>query len=133
MGAIFPVFDKEIEGIDISSVDGKMLNLYDPELDEIAQSAGFVPLMNFFGASPADYFEEDEFEELKITDDQLTEKWFEPEDGLKTVRFLLEYVRKNPEEFESDAEYLVSDLENFARVLQIAQKAGAKWHVTILI
>ena len=66
MGAIFPVLDKEIEGIDISSVSGKMINRYEPELGEIAENAGFTPLMHFFGADPAEYLDEDDLDGLEI-------------------------------------------------------------------
>lgn len=132
MGAIFPVLDKEIDGVGVSSVSGRMINLYDPELGVLARDAGLTPLMDFFGADPAEYADLFD-EEIEIPEDQLGEKWFAPEDGLRTIRFLLERVRENPAEFENDAEYLASDLADFERVLQKAQEAGAKWHVEIEI
>lgn len=133
MGAIYPVLDKELEGIDAASVSGKIINQYNPELGEIARNAGLVPLMNFFGADSGEYFDEDEFEGLEIPDEQLGEKWFEPEAGLKTIEFLLDSVRIDPSEFGSDATALLAELEDFRRVLEKAREASAKWHVAIEI
>jgi len=133
MGAIFPVLDKEIEGVDISAVDGKMINRFEPELSKIAENAGFVSIMNFFGANPAEYFDEDEFEEIELSEEDLSEKWFEPKDGLQTVEFLIKYLRENLETFGGETSEVISDLEDFVNVLQKAEEAGAKWHVEIEI
>ncbi len=133
MSAIFPVLDKEIEGVDISAVDGKMINRFEPELSKIAENAGFDSIMSFFGANPAEYFDEDEFEEIELSEEDLSEKWFEPESGLQTIEFLIKYLGEKQETFGGETSGVISDLEDFGKVLQKAEEFGAKWHVEIEI
>jgi hypothetical protein len=89
--------------------------------------------MNFFGANPSEYFDEDEIEELELPDEQLSEKWFEPEEGIQMIRFLITHLHKNPSEFKNDTKELIADLEDFEKVLEKAKEFGAKWHVMIEI
>lgn len=133
MGAIFPVLDKDVDGIDISSVSGKMINRYEPELSEIAGNAGLASIMDFFGASPAEYFDENEFEEVELSEEDLIEKWFEPKSGRQTIKFLIKYLHENQDTFSNETSEVISDLEDFEKVLQKAEESGAKWHVEIEI
>ncbi len=133
MGAIFPVLDKEINGIDISSVSGKMINLFEPELSAVATEAGLASIMSFFGANPFEYFDEEEFETLELSEADSGEKWFEPRDGLQVFEFLIDYLRNNKSMFGDENDDVIYDLENFRKVLQKAQEFGAKWHVEIEI
>lgn len=133
MGAIFPVLDKEIDGVDISAVSGKLINRFSPELDEMARNLGVRGLMSFFGAAPEEYFDEDELGELEIPEEYLSEKWFEPEDGLRTIETLLDYLTENSSVFGNETRHVAADLEEFEKVLQKAGESGAKWHVEVEI
>lgn len=133
MGAIFPVLDKEVEGIDISTVSGKMINRYEPELSEILVNNGLKSIMDFFGGNPLDYLDEEEFEDIEIPEDELVEKWFEPKDGLKFVQFLISHLQKTSDFFGEETKDVIEDLEDFESVLKKAQIANAKWHIEIEI
>ncbi len=133
MGAIFPVLDKEIEGIDISSVSGRMINRFAPQLDEIAKSLGVSEIMSFFGANPEDYFDEDDLGEFEIPEEYLNGKWFDPKDGIETFEALLKYLSENPLSFDVETNALVNDLKDFEKILRKAEESGAKWHVEIEI
>lgn len=133
MGAIFPVLDREIEGVDISSVSGRMINHFAPELDKIAKSLGVTEIMSFFGANPEDYFDEDDLGEFEIPEEYLSGKWFEPKDGIRTFRALIKHLSENPALFDAETDELINDLRDFEKVLQKAEESGAKWHVEIEI
>ncbi len=133
MGAIFPVLDKEVEGTDVSSVSGKLINRFEPELSKVAEDSGVASIMSFFGANPYEYFDEDEFEELKLSEKDFGEKWFEPKDGLQVFEFLIEHLRKNKSMFGNETDDVISDLEDFRKVLEKAQEFDAKWHIEIEI
>jgi hypothetical protein len=133
MGAIFPVLDKDVEGIDISSVSGKMINRYEPELSQILVNNNLRSIMTFFGANPAEYFDDEEFLEFEIPEEQLVEKWFEPEAGLEIVRYLITRLSDKPNMLGDETNQVVEDLKAVEEVLEKAQSANAKWHIEIEI
>jgi hypothetical protein len=133
MGAIFPVLDKEIEGVNVSSVSGKMINRYEPELSQILVNNNLRSIMTFFGANPLGYFDDEELEKVEIPEEQLVEKWFEPEDGLEIVRYLITNLSDKPNILGDETNQVIEDLKAFEEVLEKAQSANAKWHIEIEI
>jgi hypothetical protein len=133
MGAIYPVFDRELENFDVSAFGGETLDRSIAELDAVAEGLGVSKLMDFFGAGPAEYLDEDELAEFEIDAENLEEKWFEPSDGLRTSEALLDRSRGDPSLFGSETAAVANELENLAAVLRQAREAGAKWHVEVEI
>ncbi len=113
-----PGFDWLMEG-------GKPIAHWDQdELEELAKRLGVRPLMEFFSASPDEVAEMAGLsaDEIDVPDEQ----WFEPREGLRTVRSLKEHLASIP-----GAEEVVLDLADMERVLQEADGRGLKWHLMI--
>ena len=88
--------------------------------------------MEFFSLSADDAaaavedFGLDDEEELEMAPEQ----WFEPEEGLASVRALTRSLEEHPEAL-SNTEAVLQDLRAFDLVLTAAQDRGLKWHLGI--
>jgi len=129
--ALYIRLEREIPDLDLF-VDGKTLCKESDTLDSIAAELGVKPLMEFFSASPDeinDFLEGEHARDL-VGVEKVQEVWFDPEDGLKTVRALLVALRENPE-ILGDTEGVVLDLLEFERVLSEAKENNVKWHLSV--
>lgn len=83
-------------------------------------------MMGFFSVSPEALagFAADQGVALKQPPP--SEKWFTAEDGLDTVKVLIE----EGGERQLDARVL-TELREFQRVLEVAQKNGVRWHLAV--
>src|SRR5215469_3416423 len=127
MPSLYIVLEKEIPNIDIY-VNGNFLSKHSKELQKLAKKSGVPSLISFFSTSPeeiADLMEKD-VESLKGSP-TYTEKWFAAEDGLRTVNALLE----NLGGFKGDRDKVEAELQEFGRVLQLAQSNDIRWHLAI--
>lgn len=122
--AYYIVLERDIPGQNLS-VDGKALAKEEKKLKEIAHLQGVKDLMSFFSVSSCGV--EDFFDEYIGMDIPETE-WFSPEDGLATVRAILNYMEMKP--FINN-ERLSDDLKSFEEILLEAQKYNLKWHLAI--
>jgi hypothetical protein len=129
--ALYVALEKEIPGFDASSVCGKRLEKAQERLDGIAKELGLTPLGDFISVAPEDvlaFFEDQggvpEGQELAPED------WFDPAEGLRTVRGLLSYVRDNPASIKQ-ARGVCDDLEAAEEVLAAAQRHGVRFHLAI--
>ena len=121
--AWYVVPEREIPGFD-PFVNGKALAKAGDSLEVIAKSCGVKPILSFFGVTPGMVaFAENEGAELPSA---VEETWFTAAEGLKTVRLLLEKVEEH-----SDNVPLVTDLEDFRRVLETLQKHNVRWHLAV--
>ena len=66
------------------------------------------------------------YDEAKIPN----EHWFEPSEGLRTVRALLDYLRKDGA-MADGVNDIRQDLEAFERYLISAAQRGVRWHLVI--
>jgi hypothetical protein len=58
------------------------------------------------------------------------EEWFDPAEGLRTVRSLLSYVRDNPASVKQ-GRGVCDDLEAAEEVLAAAREYGVRFHLAI--
>jgi hypothetical protein len=89
--------------------------------------------MEFFGMSREEFeAEAKQFNTLAGLTDVAPhqEDWFTAEEGLATVRPLITYLRANPGAFRG-TEAALSDLEDFAYVLEEADKRKVRWHLCV--
>src|SRR4051812_35135873 len=100
MGASFyPVLERDIEGIDTWSVNGKNLSKYSKELEKIAKLLAVKSMAQFFGEDTSEFLKD---EGIALKESWETgEKWFEAREGLKTVNSLIDYLTENPVAVES--------------------------------
>jgi hypothetical protein len=58
-------------------------------------------------------------------------QWFSPEDGLVTIRTLLDYLKDAPATFGSDTEVIVGELLEYARVLEKTVQRSLRWQLAV--
>jgi hypothetical protein len=124
--AVYIVLSSTEPGFD-AFVNGKALARAEKKLTKAAERLGVTPLMSFFSMSQDDGAAA--AEEFDLPDDvagSSAEEWFDPDDGLRTVRALMTH-------FDGEATALGpgvrEELEEFATVLQRAKEHGLRWHL----
>jgi hypothetical protein len=107
-------------------VDGKALAKAEEKLSSICARLGVKRLMDFFGMSP------DEIADMvgEEMPNAAPEIWFDPKDGLATVRALLRCLEAGTESLESGAQ-VIEDLRQFERVLAHLEEKKIPWHLAI--
>ncbi|MEQ8172563.1 MAG: hypothetical protein ABRQ38_27010 [Candidatus Eremiobacterota bacterium] len=125
--AYYIVLEKDIPGKN-TFIDGKALAKEEKKLKEISHLQGVKDLMSFFSNSPDEV--EEFFDEYCDTMEIPETEWFSPDEGLQTVRAILDYVEMNPGSFIRKKS-LLEDLKNFEDILLEAQKYNLKWHLSI--
>jgi len=129
--AYYIVLDTQDPGFD-PFVNGKALARASDALQDAAAQLGVRPLMDFFSMS-ADSVEE-AAAEFGLDEETLSaapaEAWFEPADGLRTVRALLQHCEQVREQLPGH-EVVREELLEYARVLEQAQSRGFRWHLAV--
>ena len=122
--AWYIVFEQEIPGFD-PCVNGKALAKAGKTLDSLAKKKRVPKLMSFFSASPEELsgFAEDHGVALKQPP---PEKWFSAEEGLETLKSIIEEGEKG----QLDAR-IIADLQEFQKVLQVAKQHSVGWHLAL--
>lgn len=124
--AWFIVLEREIPGLD-HFVSGKALARVGEELRAICEEAGVTSLMQFFSATHdqlAGFAEENEIDHTH----RPAEAWFSPEEGLITIRALIQAVSDGK---VARADRILDDLRQFRRVLEVAKENGVRWHLAV--
>jgi hypothetical protein len=126
--ALFIVLQREVEGVNASSVGGKFLSRNMEMLDALANKLKVEPLGNLISINPK---EASEFLEGEgVNDEGLSlppERWFDPGEGLRTVTALLTSLSST----QSVDARLLEDLKSCERVLTAAQNAGVSFHFAV--
>ncbi len=127
--ALFIVAEHEVAGLD-TFVNGKALGRSN-HLDRLSERASVRPLMEFFSIAPeeaAAFIEEAGGEVPK--EGLPAEQWFSAEDGLATVRGLLDCLSASPRAV-ANGKAIVSDLREFETVLSRLAIEGVRWHLAV--
>jgi len=127
MPSLTIVLEKKIPNVDIY-VNGDFLSKHSKELENLAKKSGVATLISFFSTSPEEiaYFMEKDVESLK-GNPKYSEKWFGAADGLRTVQALL----GNLLGFKGDRDKVEAELQEFVRVLELAQSNDIRWHLAV--
>jgi hypothetical protein len=128
--AWYIVLERKIPGFD-HDVNGKALGRAGKVLDALAEEVGVQPLMKFFSASPEELvgFAEAHGVDLKEKGAKLLpERWFSAEDGLKSVRALMQAAESGKIAL---GDKILDDLEEFQKVLGVAKENGVGWHLAV--
>jgi hypothetical protein len=119
--ALYIVAENKPEEMDLF-VSGKALSQATARLSCAAKKIGMRELMTFFSQNPDNVAE--------FMDEGASalppEQWFEPADGLTTVRALIAHFSAAPAETA-----VVADLREFESVLQRLKDAGLRWHLAV--
>jgi hypothetical protein len=122
--------EKKIRNFDIF-VNGNALANEGDNLERMTMRLGVKPLMSFFSVSPEELsgLAEDHGVDVKATGLQPPEEeWFSAEDGLNTVRKLIDRFERLE---SSRSKQVISNLKEFERVLNAANQGGVRWHLAI--
>lgn len=129
---LYIVVEGEDPGFDIF-VNGRALARNEDALEKMAQRVGVKPLLEFFSAdvnSMALLLEEGagDPEWAKTLPPP---QWFAPEDGLITVRTLLDHLRASPTSLGNETEAVAQEMEEFERVLHKAAQRQLRWQLAV--
>lgn len=125
-----------VEGVDPgfdTFVNGRSLARHEDALERLALAHGVRPLIEFFSAdenSMALLIEEG------AGDQELLRRlpppqWYAPEDGLKTVQALLQALRHDPQQLGTEGKQVLSELKEYAEVLEKARDREMRWHLAV--
>jgi hypothetical protein len=125
MPSLYIILEKKIPGAD-THVDGNVLSKRSKELERMAKTLGVTPLMSFFSVSKQEL--ESLEEEYATSLKKAEEKWFSAEEGLRTVNALLRNLQQPGLD---DSARIETDLQEFAKVLELAKASGIRWHLAV--
>jgi tRNA G46 methylase TrmB len=128
--ALYIVLERRVPGLG-NFVNGKALGHAGELLDVLAEKAGTKPLMEFFSASPETILEFASGHGVAVEESAAhfpSEKWFPAEEGLVTIRGLRKAARTGKID---NLEKILTDLDEFERVLKAAKEHGIGWHLAV--
>lgn len=129
---MYIVVEGEDPGFDIF-VNGHALARNEDALEKLAARLGVKPLLEFFSAdenSMALLLEEGagDPEWAKTLPPP---QWFSPDDGLVTISTLLDFLKENPFALGSETFPIISELEEYERVLEKASVRSLRWQLAV--
>lgn len=130
--SMYIVVEGEDPGFDIF-VNGHALARNEDALEKLAARLGVKPLLEFFSAdenSMALLLEEGagDPEWAKTLPPP---QWFSPDDGLVTISTLLDFLKENPFALGSETFPIISELEEYERVLEKASVRSLRWQLAV--
>lgn len=127
---MYIVVQGEDPGFDIY-VNGRALARQEAAIERLAHTLGVRPLLDFFSAdenSMALLIEEgagnpDLLHRLPPP------QWYMPEDGLTTIRGLIDSLEQEPRRLGNESAAVLSELREYERVLEKTATRGLRWHL----
>jgi hypothetical protein len=130
--SMYIVVEGEDPGFDIF-VNGRALARYEDALERVALRIGVKPLIEFFSAdeNSMSLLIEEGAGNPELIRRLPPPQWYSPADGLTTVRALLSALEDNPQQLGTEGPQVLSELQEYARVLEKANDAGHRWHIAV--
>ncbi len=130
--SLYVVIEGEDPGFDIF-VNGHALARNEDALERLAERLKVSPLLEFFSADE---------NSMALLLEQGTgnpdwaqhlpePQWFNPANGLVTVRALLDFLGGQPAALGSDTAPVLSELHEYERVLCKAAHRNLRWHLAV--
>lgn len=129
---MYIVVEGEDPGFD-TYVNGRALARNEDALERMALRLGVRPLIDFFSAdgnSMALLLEEGAGD-ASLLPKLPPPQWYGGDQGLASVRPLLEVLRREPQQLGSDGPLLRDELEEFEVVLQKTVDRELRWHLAV--
>jgi hypothetical protein len=130
--SLYIVVEGEDPGFDIF-VNGHALARNEDALERLAESLGVAPLLQFFSA--------DENSMCMLLEQgagdpgwarHLPEpQWFDPAQGLVTVKALMRFLSETPASFGSETQPVLTELREYETVLAKTLKHHLRWHLAV--
>jgi hypothetical protein len=130
--SMYIVVEGEDPGYDIF-VNGRALARYEDALERVALKLGVKPLIEFFSAdeNSMSLLIEEGAGNPELIRRLPPPQWYSPADGLTTVRALISALEDNPQQLGTEGPQVLSELQEYARVLEKANDAGHRWHIAV--
>ena len=129
---MYIVVEGEDPGFDIF-VNGRSLARHEDAVEKLALKLGVRPLIEFFSAdenSMALLIEEGAGDQ-ELLHRLPPPQWYSPEDGLRTVRALLEALVEDPQQLGTEGKQVISELREYAEVLEKTSERKLRWHLAV--
>jgi len=129
MPSLYIILEKKIPNADIY-VNGSFLSKHNDELGRMAKRLGVRPLMDFFSISSEELLSLAEEYGASLNKPKAAhhEIWFAGEEGLRTVKTLLQGL---PSSKLDQSDRIESELREFVNVLELAKANGVRWHLGV--
>jgi hypothetical protein len=129
---MYIVVEGEDPGFDIF-VNGHALARNEDALEKLAERLGVKPMLEFFSAdenSMALLLEEGagDPEWAKTLPPP---QWFSPEDGLVSIRALLDFLKETPTALGSETFAVIGELDEYERVLRKTSHRNLRWQLAV--
>jgi hypothetical protein len=130
--SMYIVVEGEDPGYDIF-VNGRSLARHEDALEKLALQLGVRPLIEFFSAdeNSMSLLIEEGAGNPEIMRRLPPPQWYTAADGLATVRALLDALVEEPQLLGSDGERVLSELREYAVVLEKTQTREMRWHLAV--
>jgi hypothetical protein len=131
MSAVYPVFERPLPNSD--GFNGNSLSRCLTQLDEIAAIAKVTPLSRFIDSATMAYeaLDEEQLAAMAVP----AVKWIQPEDGLLTLRGIMDKIRVGKIPFHSrrgdDTEGVLTDLIQLENLLLSAVEEANRFHLLV--
>ncbi len=129
---MYIVVEGEDPGFD-TFVNGRALARNEDGLERLAIRLGVRPLIDFFSAdeNSMSLLIEEGAGNPDLLQKLPPPQWFGGDDGLASVRPLLQALRDEPAQLGSDSENLRDELQEFEVVLQKTADRNLRWHLAV--
>jgi hypothetical protein len=130
--SLYIVVEGEDPGFDIF-VNGHALARNEDALERLAERLSVHPLLEFFSAdrNSMALLIDQGAGNPEWTSHLPQPQWFPPEDGLRTIRALLDFLAMAPAALGSDTEFVARELHEYETVLRKTSQRGLKWHLAV--
>jgi hypothetical protein len=129
---MYIVVEGEDPGFDIF-VNGRALARHEDAVEKLAISLGVRPLIDFFSAdeNSMSLLIEEGAGNKDLIKRLPPPQWYFGAEGLATVDALLIALRREPFRLGSEGPQVLTELEEYARVLAKAEARGLRWHLAV--
>lgn len=130
--SLYIVVEGEDPGFDIF-VNGRTLARNEDALERLAIRLGVRPLIDFFSAdeNSMSLLIEEGAGNPELLEKLPPPQWFAGDEGLVTVRALLQALREDPTQLGSEGELMREELGEYETVLQKTADRGLRWHLAV--
>jgi hypothetical protein len=129
---MYIVVEGEDPGFDIF-VNGRALARHEDALERLALRLRVRPLIEFFSAdeNSMSLLIEEGAGNPDLMRRLPPPQWYSAGDGLATVKALVECLKDDPQQLGTEGPQVLSELQEYARVLEKTMSAELRWHLAV--
>ena len=130
--SMYIVVEGEDPGFDIF-VNGRALARHEDALERLALRLRVRPLIEFFSAdeNSMSLLIEEGAGNPDLMRRLPPPQWYSAGDGLATVKALVECLKDDPQQLGTEGPQVLSELQEYARVLEKTMSAELRWHLAV--